>query len=112
MITHTRGPAMVTVDMPCAPTTDPLPAAPPPALDPDAALVAEVESAFEDIRVGVVFDGTRKVYVYTAPPIAHVHSIVIVPPNAYCPTPQTAVVATLDPPPYSGPVKRVLAVLS
>lgn len=83
-----------------------------PDLTPDASLIEQIKSAFEDIRVGVAFDGGRKIYVYTAPPIAHVDSIVIVPANSFCLTPQTASVVTLDPPPYHGPIKRVLAVLT
>lgn len=100
----------VTIDLPEAPTVVPQPVTLPNLL-PDAALIEQIESAFEDIRVGVTFD-TPRVYVYSAPPVAHVDSIVIVPPNWYCTEPQTATVVTLDPPPYNGPIKRVLAVLS
>lgn len=102
---------MMHVDQPPAPGVIPQPVTVPD-LTPDAALIEEIESAFEDIRVGVAFDSSRRVYVYTAPPITHVHSIVIVPANSFCPDPQIATVVTLDPPPYRGPVKRVLAVLS
>lgn len=83
-----------------------------PEMTPDAALIEQIEAAFEDIRVGVAFDPHGKVYVYTAPPSVHVGSIVIVPGNSYNPDPQTADVVTLDPPPWHGPIKRVLAVLT
>lgn len=73
----------------------------------------EVEYSFEDedIRVGVKFSSPR-VYTYLAPLIVHVNSIVVVPGSWFDPDPQTAEVVTLDPPPYNGPIKRVLAVLS
>jgi hypothetical protein len=69
------------------------------------------KSAFE-VRVGVVFEGGRKVYVYTAPATAHVGSLVVTPGNAYRPEPTVATVSTLDPPAFLGPVKSVLEVLS
>lgn len=78
----------------------------------DALLALAVDAAFEDIRVGVQFDPRGKVYAYIAPPTAHVGSIVIVPGNRYNPDPQTVDVVTLDPPPYNGPLARVLAVLT
>lgn len=82
-----------------------------PSMSPDALIAAAVEDAFEDVRIGVSF-GTRRIYTYTSPPLVHVGSVVIVPPSHFNPDPQVADVVTLDPPPYHGPVKRVLAVLS
>jgi hypothetical protein len=77
----------------------------------DPVLIQAIESAFE-VRVGVVFEGGRKVYVYTAPATAHVGSLVVTPGNAYRPEPTVATVSTLDPPAFLGPVKSVLEVLS
>jgi hypothetical protein len=84
-----------------------------PEMSPDAILLGlAVDEAMEsDIRIGVSF-GTRRVYCYLSPPLVHVGSIVVVPPSIMSADPQTADVVTLDPPPYAGPVKRVLAVLS
>ena len=77
----------------------------------DPLLVAAIEAAFE-VRVGVVFDGGRRLYVYNAPATAHIGSLVLTPANAYRPEPTIATVATLDPPAFNGPVKSVLQVLS
>lgn len=84
-----------------------------PEMSPDAILLGlAVDQAMEeDIRVGVSF-GTRRVYAYLSPPLVHVGSIVIVPPSIMSADPQTADVVTLTPPPYAGPLKRVIAVLS
>ena len=78
----------------------------------DPLLVEQIESAFADLRVGVQFDPRGHVYTYLAPPTAHVGSIVMVPPNSFTPEPQFVDVVTLDPPPYNGPLSRVLAVLT
>jgi hypothetical protein len=78
----------------------------------DPAFLEQIESAFADLRVGVQFDPGGHVYTYLAPPTAHVGSIVIVPANSFNPDPQTVDVVTLDPPPYGGPLARVLAVLT
>lgn len=104
---------MTTTTMP-EPGVIPQPVLVPMTDDPltNAYLIEQIESAFADIRVGVRFDSRGKVYAYLAPPIAHVHSIVIVPPSWYCPNPQAVTVVTLDPPPCPGQLKRVMAVLS
>lgn len=83
-----------------------------PDLAADAVLIEEIESAFADLRVGVQFDLRGHVYTYLAPPTAHVGSIVLVPANSFAPEPQFVDVVTLDPPPYNGPLSRVLAVLT
>jgi len=83
-----------------------------PLQSPDAILVGlEVDAALEDIRIGVSF-GTRKIYCYLCQPLVHVGSLVIVPPSWFDPDPQVADVVTLDPPPYHGPIKHVLGVIS
>jgi hypothetical protein len=98
-----------------APTAVPPPDLVPilPDMSPDAILLGlAVDAAMEeDIVIGVSF-GTRRIYCYLSPPLVHVGSIVIVPPNIMSAAPQTADVATLDPPYYPGTLRRVLAVLS
>jgi hypothetical protein len=84
-----------------------------PEMSPDAILLGlAVDAAMaEDIVIGVTFD-TPKIYCYLSPPLVHVGSIVIVPPNIMSADPQTADVVTLEPPYYPGSLRRVLAVLS
>lgn len=84
-----------------------------PEMSPDAIMLGlAVDAAMEeDIRIGVSF-GTRRIYAYLSPPLVHVGSIVIVPPNVMSADPQTADCVTLDPPHYPGSLRRILAVLS
>ena len=79
---------------------------------PSAELIEAVEAIFAEQRVGVRFEDGFKLYVYTAPASVHVGSLVLVPANKFKPHPSIATVVTLTPPPYRGPVKAVLEVLS
>lgn len=78
----------------------------------DIQILEFFENEESDVVVGVQFDPRGKIYAYLAPKKAHVGSMVLVPGNWYCPDPQLTEVVTMEPPPYTGPLKRVLQVLS
>jgi hypothetical protein len=80
----------------------------------DPFLALAVDEVFQVGRIGVQFPDSPagKVYVYEGLPGVAVDSLVLVPANAFRPTPSEAICVTLDPPPYNGPVKQILAVLS
>lgn len=84
-----------------------------PDMIPDATITAMLDQAQAEMLIGVVLGPPGHVYTYIGLPGVKVGSVVLVPANSVCPTPQQGDVVTLRPrvPPGIA-LKRILAVLS